>query len=146
MKKQVFPDLWQVYSRLTGCDLTYYSLFPSVSKYLLSSSCVPGLGTGIQDKADEVSALMELIFLRFLILFSAYFFPISLQSFIHLLIHSMCISLPPLMCQTLFVHLFTKIYCMPNVCQVLCKCWGHRWESYSLCLRGIHGLVGEIDG
>lgn len=102
INKQVCPDLWQVYIRLV-VDLTYYSYFHSVNRYLLGSSCGPGLSTGIQHRTDEASALMELVFLRFLIfLFSAYFFPISKVLFIY----SICIYLPPFMCQALFVHLF----------------------------------------
>lgn len=31
------------------------------------------------------------------------------------------------------------------MCQVPSRYWGHRWESYSLCLGGTHGLVGKID-
>ena len=32
-----------------------------------------------------------------------------------------------------------------DVYQVLCRGSGHEWESYNLCLRGSHGLVGKID-
>ena len=46
INKQVCPDLWQVYIRLV-VDLTYYSYFHSVNRYLLGSSCGPGLSHGV---------------------------------------------------------------------------------------------------